>query len=157
SKARDRMVVQQSRGAIDTFAAYKQFGLEPDPRRYELVAKMCADLSIRSLDLLTNNPGKIQCLTAAGMRVRPIQLAGTASRYNGDYLRAKVRHGHCLVLPRMDVAESSQDLDQADPRINRFGRFVRVASYNAPILVDREITWFRATAYRHESVGHERL
>jgi 3,4-dihydroxy 2-butanone 4-phosphate synthase/GTP cyclohydrolase II len=157
SKARDRMVVQQSGGAIDTFAAYRQFGLEPDPRSYELVAKMCTDLGIRSLDLLTNNPRKTQCLKAAGVRVRRIQLPGTASSYNADYLRAKVRHGHCLDLPRMDAAESSKDLDRADPRIGRFGRFVRVASYNAPILAGSEITWFRATAYSHESDGHERL
>jgi len=157
SKARDRMLVQRSGGAIDTFGAYRQFGLEPDPRRYELVAKMSDELGIRSLDLLTNNPEKVQCLRAAGMQVRPIQLAGTASRYNADYLRAKARHGHCLELPRMEVAESSKDLDRADPGIERFGRFVRAASYNAPILVDNDIAWFRATAYSHESDGHERL
>ena len=157
SKARDRMVVQQSGGAIDTFDAYRRFGLAPDPRRYELVAEMCAELDIRSLDLLTNNPGKIQGLKAARVPVRPIRMAGTPSRYNADYLRAKVRHGHSLDPPRMDVAEPSKDLDRCDPGIGRFGRFLRVASYNAPILVDREIAWFRATAYSHDSDGHERL
>src|SRR5262249_16897326 len=59
SKALDRMVVQSSQGTIDTFGAYKQLGIQPDPRRYGLVPTMCADLGITAtLRLMTNNPAK---------------------------------------------------------------------------------------------------
>ena len=96
SKARDRMVVQMSGGAIDTFAAYRQFGLDPDPRRYELVSAICADLGIASIHLMTNNPLKVDCLKAVGLRVQAVQLASIPSRYNSEYLKAKARNGHRL-------------------------------------------------------------
>jgi 3,4-dihydroxy 2-butanone 4-phosphate synthase/GTP cyclohydrolase II len=82
SKARDRMVVQSSQGTIDTFAAYQQFGIEADPRHYELVPAICADLGITSLQLLTNNPAKVEDLKAAGLCVETVHLPSAVSPSN---------------------------------------------------------------------------
>src|SRR5262245_6245024 len=119
SKARDRMVVQSSRGAIDTFAAYAQFGIDPDPRRYELVPAICADLRIDALQLMTNNPAKISRLVEAGLLVEPVQHHSAASPYNSEYLAAKARNGHVFEVPSVDTAMPPDWLKSADPRAHR--------------------------------------
>ena len=92
SKAFDRMVVQSSQGRIDTFGAYKQMGIHPDPRQYRLVPIMCANLGVTAtLRLMTNNPAKIGRMAAAGLAVEPVRLDSMASPYNAEYLKAKVR------------------------------------------------------------------
>jgi 3,4-dihydroxy 2-butanone 4-phosphate synthase / GTP cyclohydrolase II len=156
SKARDRMVVQTSGGAIDTFAAYEQLGIEPDPRRYELAAAMCADLDIGSLQLMTNNPAKISSLTDAGLSVEAIPHASAPSPYNSQYLAAKARSGHIFDAPTMDIA-APPGLEAADPQVGHFGSFLRIASYDVPIGTRGEPVWFRATAYSDAVGSHERL
>src|SRR5690348_4330315 len=157
SKARDRMVVQSSRGAIDTFAAYEQFGIDPDPRRYELVPAMCADLGIEALQLMTNNPAKTMALTASGLVVEPFRLASPASPYNSQYLTAKARSGHIFDVPAVEMISPPAGLEAADPQVERFGCFVRIASYDVPIRVLGKAVWFRATAYSDQSGEGERL
>jgi 3,4-dihydroxy 2-butanone 4-phosphate synthase/GTP cyclohydrolase II len=156
SKARDRMVVQMSGGTIDTFAAYEQLGIHPDPRRYELVPAMCADLGIESLRLMTNNPAKIDSMVAAGLSVEAVPHSSEPSPYNSQYLAAKARSGHIFDAPTVEEA-APPGLDAADPQVERFGAFQRSASYDVPIGTSLGAVWFRATAYSDVDEKYERL
>jgi len=157
SKALDRMAVQTSGGTIDTFEAYEQLGIEPDPRTYRLVPAICGDLGVSSLHLMTNNPAKVGGLAFEGLQVEAVQLAATPSPYNAQYLTAKVRTGHRMDLPSVGVALAPEELELADPQMERLGDFFRIASYDVPIGVGRQPAWFRATAYSNEAGGYERL
>jgi GTP cyclohydrolase II len=156
SKARDRMVVQMSGGTIDTFAAYEQLGIHPDPRRYELVPAMCADLGIESLQLMTNNPAKISSLAKAGLSVETVPHSSEPSRYNSEYLAAKARSGHIFDAPTIEMA-APPGLAQADPQVERFGNFQRIASYDVPLGSSMGTVWLRATAYSDVEEKYERL
>ncbi|MFE1591281.1 GTP cyclohydrolase II [Nocardia sp. NPDC058705] len=77
---------------IDTFDSYEWLGLDPDTRRYELVAKTLCDLGMTQVRLLTNNPEKVRALTDAGIAVEVIPLAIRLDTERGRrYLDAKVR------------------------------------------------------------------
>ena len=85
NKARDRSIVQSSRGTIDTYGAYESLGLDPDPRTYGLVKPMCADLGINQpLTLMTNNPSKIDALTAVGLDMSPPSRSSRRIRARGN-------------------------------------------------------------------------
>jgi GTP cyclohydrolase II len=59
---------------------------------------MLRHLGIQRVQLLTNNPEKVQALEAGGIRVIGREpLHGTLNRHNLPYVRAKVqRAGHWL-------------------------------------------------------------
>lgn len=158
NKARDRSIVQQSGGSIDTYAAYAQLGLRPDPRTYDVIAPMCADLGVVApLTLMTNNPEKISALTNAGLVVLPIQHELAPSRYNAQYLTAKAKFGHRLSSHEIDSATLPplQLAGCASPP--RLGRFVLAASYLLPVDVEGAPAWFFATSYVDEASGHDRM
>ncbi|MDG9701738.1 bifunctional 3,4-dihydroxy-2-butanone-4-phosphate synthase/GTP cyclohydrolase II [Streptomyces sp. DH37] len=82
----------------DTLDANLELGLPADARDYAAAAQMLTDLGVRSLRLMTNNPGKTEALTRHGLRVTgrepmPVQ----AGEHNLRYLRTKRdRMGHDL-------------------------------------------------------------
>lgn len=82
---------------MNTSEAYREMGLEQDPREYTRVAWILEHLGIKSVRLLTNNPRKVAGLETAGLKVtrEPLEIAATeASR---AYLEAKRDHmGHLL-------------------------------------------------------------
>ncbi|MCA9970358.1 MAG: GTP cyclohydrolase II, partial [Anaerolineales bacterium] len=82
----------------DTVDANLLLGHQADARDYTLAALILADLGIRSLRLLTNNPDKIESLQALGVTVAgrvPLQTAVTHE--NAAYLATKVaRMRHLL-------------------------------------------------------------
>jgi hypothetical protein len=61
---------------------------------------MCADLGIRSVALLTNNPNKVQQMRTEGVPVaRRVAVAIEPNEHNRGYLVAKTRRmGHHLDL-----------------------------------------------------------
>ncbi|MFE7891015.1 bifunctional 3,4-dihydroxy-2-butanone-4-phosphate synthase/GTP cyclohydrolase II [Streptomyces sp. NPDC057412] len=87
----------QERGR-DTLDANLELGLPADARDYGAGARILADLGVRSVRLLTNNPDKSDALLAHGIRVSerepmPVQ----AGEHNLRYLRTKRdRMGHDL-------------------------------------------------------------
>jgi len=87
---------------LDTVDANLQLGHQADEREYVLAALMLRDLGIESVDLLTNNPKKIEALQQLGIQVEcrvPIEVS--AHRDNLDYLRAKAEKlKHILNLPK---------------------------------------------------------
>ncbi|MBC3841849.1 bifunctional 3,4-dihydroxy-2-butanone-4-phosphate synthase/GTP cyclohydrolase II [Streptacidiphilus sp. 4-A2] len=82
----------------DTVDANLELGLPADARDYAAAARMLEDLGVRSLRLLTNNPGKGEALEQHGLKVtgrEPVQIP--AGEHNLHYLRTKRdRMGHEL-------------------------------------------------------------
>ena len=85
-------------GGADTVEANLALGLPADAREYSTGAQMLADLGLRSLRLLTNNPAKLSGLSGFGIEVTgrvALPVAPTAD--NLRYLIAKRdRLGHQL-------------------------------------------------------------
>jgi 3,4-dihydroxy 2-butanone 4-phosphate synthase/GTP cyclohydrolase II len=86
----------------DTVEANLALGHQADERDYTVAALMLADLDIRSIRLLTNNPEKIEALRRLGVQVRDrVPLEPTVTVDNALYLRTKVeRMRHLLSLSR---------------------------------------------------------
>lgn len=82
----------------DTVEANLELGLPVDSREYGVAAQILRDLDVRSIRLLTNNPEKVQALTAAGIQVEErVPLVTDPTPANIGYLRAKRdRLGHVL-------------------------------------------------------------
>jgi GTP cyclohydrolase II len=82
---------------FDTMQANERLGFEADERLYQVAAKMLSLLGYSKVRLLTNNPGKVDALKAAGIEVVervPHRFAATA--HNRAYLAAKTKAGHLL-------------------------------------------------------------
>ncbi len=82
----------------DTVDANRLLGLPDDARRYEAAAGILADLQVRSVRLMTNNPRKIEKLRELGVVITariPILIA--KNPHSAAYLAAKAdRMGHEL-------------------------------------------------------------
>jgi 3,4-dihydroxy 2-butanone 4-phosphate synthase / GTP cyclohydrolase II len=79
----------QDAGA-DTVDANTELGLPVDAREYSAGAQMLADLGVRSVRLLTNNPDKINGLTDCGVDITArVPLASFITPYNLRYLLTK--------------------------------------------------------------------
>jgi len=87
----------QDRG-LDTVEANKALGFKPDLRDYGAGAQILADLGIKSLRLITNNPKKIAALEGHGLRIEErIPLVMPANPENHRYLKTKKEKlGHLL-------------------------------------------------------------
>ena len=82
----------------DTVEANHRLGFKEDLRDYGIGAQILADLGVRRMRLITNNPRKIVGLSGHKLEVMervPLQMP--ASQENREYLRAKkVKLGHLL-------------------------------------------------------------
>ncbi len=89
--------VLQDQG-YDTVEANEKLGFKADLRDYGIGAQVLADLGIRKMRLITNNPKKIVGLEGYGLSVVeqvPIQIE--PNDYNRCYLECKrLKMGHCL-------------------------------------------------------------
>jgi 3,4-dihydroxy 2-butanone 4-phosphate synthase / GTP cyclohydrolase II len=87
----------QDRG-LDTVQANERLGFAPDLRHYGVGAQILADLGIKKIKLLTNNPKKIIGLDAYGLKVVervPIQIK--PGLHNKKYLETKKKKlGHWI-------------------------------------------------------------
>lgn len=85
---------------IDTVDANRLLGLPDDTRRYHAAAFMAADLGVRSVRLLTNNPEKVRRLRAEGVPVvERVPVHIEPNEHNVGYLLAKSRRmGHALSI-----------------------------------------------------------
>ncbi len=90
-----RAYALQEKGS-DTVEANLALGFAADLRSYELAATMLADLGVRSVALMTNNPDKTAGLEGQGVRVlRRVPHWGTTQPHNRAYLEAKQKKlGH---------------------------------------------------------------
>ena len=82
----------------DTVEANEELGFEADLRDYGIGAQMLADLGIKRMKLLTNNPKKIIGLEGYGLTIEeqiPIEIE--AGDHNHKYLKCKqLKMGHKL-------------------------------------------------------------
>ena len=87
----------QDRG-VDTVDANQRLGFADDERDYGHAAAMLRALGIDEVRLLTNNPGKVAGLEAAGIKVMErVAHQMPANPHNADYLAAKrKKSGHLL-------------------------------------------------------------
>jgi 3,4-dihydroxy 2-butanone 4-phosphate synthase / GTP cyclohydrolase II len=83
---------------LDTVDANTSLGMPVDAREYSAGAQMLADLGVRSIRLLTNNPAKVSGLTASGVDItRRVPLPPAVTPDNLRYLLTKRdRMGHQL-------------------------------------------------------------
>ncbi|CAM9196075.1 unnamed protein product [Ectocarpus sp. 13 AM-2016] len=83
---------------LDTVEANRQLGFGDDERSYECVEFILADMEIKSVQLMTNNPFKIDWLRATGVKVEgriPIEVP--ANEHNHGYLETKAsRMSHLI-------------------------------------------------------------
>lgn len=90
-----RAYALQERG-YDTVEANRLLGFRDDLREYSAAVRILKRLKVRSVALITNNPGKIEALERGGIPVeRRIPLIVPANRHNAGYLMTKrARLGH---------------------------------------------------------------
>jgi|TARA_B110000116_G_C16738112_1_gene537110 GTP cyclohydrolase II len=81
---------------MDTVEANHQLGFQEDERNYEIVASMADHLNIQSVDLMTNNPKKINALEKMGLKVnKRIPILTVSNEHNKKYLTTKAKKlGH---------------------------------------------------------------
>jgi 3,4-dihydroxy 2-butanone 4-phosphate synthase/GTP cyclohydrolase II len=96
-----RAYALQDRGA-DTVEANVLLGLPADKRDYGIGAQILADIGVRELRLLTNNPRKIAGIDGFGLKIiGRTPLATEPTKYNAYYMETKrEKMGH-LIAPRV--------------------------------------------------------
>ena len=83
---------------LDTVEANLHLGYPPDLRDYGIGAQILADLGVKKLRLLTNNPKKVAGLSGYGLEiVEEVPIEVDPNPYNERYLKAKKEKlGHRL-------------------------------------------------------------
>lgn len=92
-----RAYVLQDTG-IDTVDANRQLGFDADERGYRVAGEILRALGVTRVRLMTNNPGKVDALAAAGIAVvERVPHKFPSNKHNRAYLRTKaMRFGHQL-------------------------------------------------------------
>lgn len=82
----------------DTVDANVRLGFPADARRYDIALEILADLGVKRVRLMTNNPRKIRALEDAGIEIQerlPIECG--RNPHNDQYLTTKMdRLGHLM-------------------------------------------------------------
>jgi len=95
------------RQGCDTVEANLKLGFDADMRDYGIGAQMLADLGVRKMRLMTNNPTKMVGLEGYGLSVEeqvPIEVS--PNEFNKDYLSCKqLKMGHLLKMCTPDLNE----------------------------------------------------
>jgi GTP cyclohydrolase II len=101
----------QDRG-LDTVEANLALGFRDDERDYAIAAHMLHSLTVRSVQLMTNNPKKIEQLTQHGVKVsKRLPHVIPPNSYNRFYLETKRdRSGHWI-----DFSGKPHLMEQSDP------------------------------------------
>jgi GTP cyclohydrolase II len=84
----------------DTVEANIELGFRDDERDYDVAAHMIASLRIKSIQLMTNNPRKVEDLTQHGIKVTGrLPLIVPPNPHNEFYLKTKAsKSGHLIDL-----------------------------------------------------------
>ena len=92
---------------LDTVDANLALGHQADERDYTIAACILKDLGVRSVQLMTNNPLKIENLLQAGVSVsKRVPLEATVTMDNADYLFTKAHRMHHMLnldISREDI------------------------------------------------------
>ena len=84
---------------FDTVQAYLELGFRDDLRDYGIGAQILADLGVRKMRLLTNNPKKIVGLKSYGLEiVERVPIESMPNEINESYLTTKRdKMGHLIM------------------------------------------------------------
>lgn len=85
---------------MDTLEANLALGFEADMREYYIAAQILKDLGVKSLNILTNNPDKIEQLKYYGIDIKERRaIEVQANEHDKNYLKTKKeKMGHILEL-----------------------------------------------------------
>ena len=87
-------------GGLDTVEANHALGFPDDARDYTAAAEMLKALGVKSIQLLSNNPRKLQGLRDNGIAItRRLPLVERPNRHNRRYLETKARKSGHLIEP----------------------------------------------------------
>ena len=88
----------------DTVEANEALGFRADEREYSIAAHMLASLHVRSIEIMTNNPAKIEDLRRHGVRIKGrIPLVIPPHPSAREYLETKRKKlGHLLDVEQLD-------------------------------------------------------
>lgn len=83
---------------LDTVEANTHLGFNADERHYEVAAQILKELGVRKIDVLTNNPDKIDQLKLDGIEVHQrLPLEITPNVYDQKYLITKKQKFHHML------------------------------------------------------------
>ncbi|HWP09013.1 MAG TPA: GTP cyclohydrolase II [Polyangiaceae bacterium] len=86
-----RAYALQAEGA-DTVAANEQLHLPVDARTYDVAAAMLRELGVESVEIMTNNPAKVEALKRLGIVIeRRVPVLVPATPFSAGYLETKRR------------------------------------------------------------------
>jgi 3,4-dihydroxy 2-butanone 4-phosphate synthase/GTP cyclohydrolase II len=96
-----RAYALQQKG-LDTVEANVQLGFQPDMRNYGIGAQILADLGVRKMRLMTNNPKKMVGLEGYGLSlIEQVPIEIEANEFNKCYLECKkLKMGHLLSMEK---------------------------------------------------------
>ena len=95
-----RVYMEQDKGE-DTVSAYEVLGLPVDQRDYGDAIEILKDYKLSKIQLLTNNPRKIEPLEKAGIKVTRIPLIAKVDKFNESQIKTKVEKlGHLYDLEK---------------------------------------------------------
>ena len=88
---------------LNTIDANTHLGLEIDAREYDVAVKILTDLGIKAIELLTNNPKKIEAIANSSIEIKKrVPLDIPAKKENYGYLKTKKEEmGHLLSVNGM--------------------------------------------------------
>lgn len=90
----------QSTG-LDTFEANLRLGEPSDGRDFSIAVDMLHALNVDAIELISNNPEKIQSFEKSGIKLVDVVRTGVYETcYNKAYLDAKKNYGHELNLSK---------------------------------------------------------
>lgn len=98
-KEKIRAYQLQDNEGLDTVEANERLGFPPDLRDYGIGAQILAELGVKKMRLLTNNPQKVKGLSGYGLEiVERIPLQTSPTPFNRAYLQTKrTKLGHLLL------------------------------------------------------------
>lgn len=113
---------------LDTIQANHALGFEDDTREYECVPHILKDLDVKSIQLLTNNPRKINHLRSLGVNISGrIPVIVPTNPHNEFYLAVKRdQMGH--MLNKVDVTTSTSSSTPSSPAASSLTASLAAAS-----------------------------
>ncbi len=107
--------LQQTEG-MDTIEANNALGFPDDVRDYGIGAQILADLGVRKMELMTNNPKKYHGLKGYGLEiVKRVQLEVPPTPENIGYMRCKKdRMGHLLTNGDLDAKDDKNETKEQE-------------------------------------------
>ncbi len=94
---------------LDTVEANLSLGFKADQRDYGIGAQILADLGVRKMRLMTNNPKKMSGLESYGLTItEQLPITTQPNPHNRHYLQTKQKKlGHLMTVPDADSEKSN--------------------------------------------------